>query len=296
VENGPDNQLPNDEKWLSSDWRLVLHGAGTAEWNMAVDEALFESYTSGKIAATLRIYRWDRPSISLGRFQPVERTIDVAAVSEKGIPLVRRITGGRGILHGDDLTFSIVCSHHAIGLTSHSPLSEVYFRFTALMTDAFALAGCAARQGQEYDRVGRALARAEAHGDCFATQSEADVVSERTGNKIMGGALHRRGDALLLQASAPLYSVELRDTMYTLSSEVFRGSGIIPSSAPITPIPFEALRSALIEALSKRTYLIPKRSDLTANELAMTVALISTRYHSEAWKVRARLLQSSLTD
>ena len=81
-----------------------MHGRGPAAWNMAVDEALLSAPHSGW---TLRFYGWHRPTVSLGYAQPFDRGVDVALAQRLAIPLVRRPTGGRAVLHAGELTYSI---------------------------------------------------------------------------------------------------------------------------------------------------------------------------------------------
>lgn len=76
---------------------------------MAVDAALLASRERGEARPTLRLYRWERPTVTLGRFQPVGG-IDVAACRAEGIALARRPTGGRGVLHDDEVTYSVTAS------------------------------------------------------------------------------------------------------------------------------------------------------------------------------------------
>lgn len=74
---------------------------------MAVDRAILDAYEAGVAPPTLRLYAWRRPTVSLGRFQPLE-DVDRDACERYGIELCRRPTGGRGVLHDDELTYSIV--------------------------------------------------------------------------------------------------------------------------------------------------------------------------------------------
>lgn len=74
---------------------------------MAVDRAVLLARERGESPATLRLYRWSRPTVSLGRFQRLD-DVDVAACAELGIDVVRRPTGGRGVLHDQELTYSVV--------------------------------------------------------------------------------------------------------------------------------------------------------------------------------------------
>lgn len=89
-------------------WRFIDSGANTAEFNMALDEDLLYSVAERGAPAALRFYTWAPPAVSLGRFQRVEAAVDLDACRRLGISVVRRITGGRAVLHNHELTYSIV--------------------------------------------------------------------------------------------------------------------------------------------------------------------------------------------
>lgn len=74
---------------------------------MAVDRALLDAHEAGQAPATLRLYGWRAPTVSLGRFQRAD-DVDLAVCREYGVELCRRPTGGRGVLHDDEVTYSIV--------------------------------------------------------------------------------------------------------------------------------------------------------------------------------------------
>jgi lipoate-protein ligase A len=88
-------------------WRLVIGGAGDGAWNMAVDRAILSAHEAGDVPPTLRLYTWSRPTVSLGRFQRAA-DVDLEACGSEGIGTCRRPTGGRGVLHDDELTYSLV--------------------------------------------------------------------------------------------------------------------------------------------------------------------------------------------
>lgn len=88
-------------------WRLILDDPAEGAWNMALDRALLDAYDAGEVPPTLRLYSWNRPTVSLGRFQPLE-DLDLAVCASRGIAACRRPTGGRGVLHDDEVTYSIV--------------------------------------------------------------------------------------------------------------------------------------------------------------------------------------------
>jgi len=92
---------------VTPEWRLLDDGACDSAWNMAVDRAIQIQHAAGECPPTVRLYRWQRPTVTLGRFQP-SSGVDGAACQSLGIDVVRRFTGGRGVLHDDELTYSFV--------------------------------------------------------------------------------------------------------------------------------------------------------------------------------------------
>lgn len=88
-------------------WRLIEHGPVDGALNMAIDRAVQLSREKGASPPTLRLYRWSRPTATLGRFQDVA-SVDMHYAASHGIDVVRRSTGGRGVLHDAELTYSVV--------------------------------------------------------------------------------------------------------------------------------------------------------------------------------------------
>src|SRR5690625_7142988 len=77
---------------------------------MAIDEKLLTWHSEGKIPPTLRFYRWANPSLSIGHFQNIEKTLDLSGIKKHNCQLVRRLTGGSAVLHDDELTYSLAVS------------------------------------------------------------------------------------------------------------------------------------------------------------------------------------------
>jgi lipoate-protein ligase A len=87
------------------DARLILDPPARGTWNMAVDEALFQTSQSSR-QTTIRFYEWDEATLSLGYFQAFECRNTHAP--SRDCPLVRRSTGGGAIVHDRELTYSLV--------------------------------------------------------------------------------------------------------------------------------------------------------------------------------------------
>ena len=89
-------------------WRLFDTGAHIGAYNMAVDEELLARAQAGEQVPVLRFYTWDPPAVSIGRFQKIEDAVNAEACKRRGIDIVRRITGGRAVLHYRELTYSVI--------------------------------------------------------------------------------------------------------------------------------------------------------------------------------------------
>src|SRR6266576_7340028 len=93
---------------MSEPYRFLSTNVHNAPMNMAIDESILTHHLKGEAPPTLRVFRWSQPSISLGRFQSVEREILIDICEQQGIAVVRRPTGGRAVYHRDEFTYSIV--------------------------------------------------------------------------------------------------------------------------------------------------------------------------------------------
>ncbi len=173
-------------------YRFINTGVLDAALNMAIDEAILTHHLKGEVAPTLRVFRWSQPSISLGRFQNVEREIQQEICQQRGVTLVRRPTGGRAVYHRDEFTYSIVISKK-YGVPSGVVASYAYLAQGLLA--ALRLLGVEAEISDE--RVNKHPSAA-----CFASSTQADLTSG--GFKLVGSAQVWKENALLQQGSLPL--------------------------------------------------------------------------------------------
>ena len=123
---------------VTAPWRLIIdESPADGAWNMALDRALQMTREAGESPATLRLYRWVRPTVTLGHFQAAD-SVDLEFCDESGIDVVRRFTGGRGVLHDDEVTYSIVA-----GLDDGIPrgVAASYRLFCAGLAQAYRLLG-----------------------------------------------------------------------------------------------------------------------------------------------------------
>ncbi len=94
-----------------AEWVLLPLRTDDAFASMAIDEALLMLNSEGKSPNTIRFWRWQPSSVSLGCFQSLEREVDLTVAQSRGVDVVRRITGGGAVFHDHDgeLTYSVVC-------------------------------------------------------------------------------------------------------------------------------------------------------------------------------------------
>ena len=176
---------------MSRQWRLIKDGPGDPAWNMAVDEALARTSGAGSLP-TLRLYTWAPSALSLGYFQKSDG-IRFDELKRLGIVPVRRITGGRAVLHFGDLTYSITTPS-----ADDVPIevSKSYRYFCKGLLAAFGTLGIDAGFGNE--RSNRSALNA-----CFTLSTGADIVFD--GKKFVGSAQKRIGPSLLQHGSILLH-------------------------------------------------------------------------------------------
>ena len=173
-------------KWI---WR-VDDVPGSPAHNMDTDAGLLAAMAEPGALPSVRVYTWDRAAVSFGRLQREE---PVKALYP-GLPVVRRPTGGRAVLHGEDLTISVALRLDWLPEDRRSVLTSHEFVMDPIK-DALISLGLTAGYG------GCPLGSQKDIVDCFALSASCDLVDSYTGKKLAGSAQRREGDALLQQVS-----------------------------------------------------------------------------------------------
>lgn len=252
-------------------WRLVLHDGRPAAYNMAVDESILTAYAAGDIPPTLRLYGWERPAISLGYFQDIERSrLDLHYCEQAGVDVVRRPTGGRAVLHGHDLTFSVAVGDDRIPSDYQGVLGSHVWLMRGIVAGLGKL-GLDTEIGPE----SRSKAQASANADCFAHVAECDVRSA-DGAKIAGAAQVRRSGALLEQGSVPHVEPVVD------YGRIFGGIEASPACV-LRGIPRRTIEQAIVEGFSKSLGIAFEIWDLTHHEVEFARDLEIEKYASADW-------------
>jgi len=265
-------------------WRLIVNGEADGASNMAIDEAILGAVSEGLAPPTLRLYAWSPPCISLGRNQPLSQ-VDLESCSAAGVDVVRRPTGGRAILHTDELTYSVALS--VVDPRAAAGVTEGYRRLSEGL-----LAGLR--------RLGVGAGPAESGGPgegasgpaCFEVPSHHEITAG--GRKLVGSAQWRAKGGVLQHGSLPLegeigrivdYLAVPEEGRETLRRAV-RARGCTLEQVLARRVPFAEAACALVEGFAGALNLSLVEGALTAPEHARATGLRETRYASPEWTRR----------
>lgn len=240
--------------------------------NMAIDEALFLSYLKNKIPV-LRIYEWEPPAISIGRFQNIT---NLFKENFSKYQIVRRITGGGSILHHQEITYSIVCSPDDLGIKKIEVKKgfKILTEFLIKTYRDFGLnAGYAISNFKKNLGIKTQL--------CFAGKEEYDIVIDR--KKIGGNAQKRSKDSIFQHGSIPLM------IDFDLFNEVFN-KDFIPNKDSITWLKDYILDQDIIKFKERLKYNFEQslniklyNDNLTFDEENLKNILIKEKYSNKEW-------------
>src|SRR6266496_5860213 len=261
-------------------YRFVNTGIQDAALNMALDESILLHHINGEVPPTLRAFGWSQPSISLGRFQSVEREIESERCLQQGVALVRRPTGGRAVYHRDEFTYSI-----GIGKRDGVPAGVVaaYAYLAQGLLAALRELGVQAELSDE--RVSKHPSAA-----CFGSSTQADLTSE--GFKLVGSAQVWKDSSLLQQGSLPLAdrAVEFFGLLRYPDEEA-RTEALAIYREKTTPLHtftpnanWDDVAQAFRLGFSSALHTIFVPGEISASEWKLAQQLVEEKYSKLAWR------------
>ncbi len=274
---------------MTERWRLILHPPHDGATNMAIDEAILCAVGSADVLPTLRLYAWSPACLSLGCAQHAA-DVDVDRLREQGWDAVRRMTGGRAILHGDELTYSVALPKtHALAAGG---IVDSYRRLSAALLDALNAIGLAANTYKGGDSVTRSPSAV-----CFEQPSDYEITAD--GKKLIGSAQARKHNSqhgvILQHGSLPL-SGDLSRICDALSfcdaaeREAAKARvlarAITLETAIGRVVSWQTAAEALSAAFAARFDIHFVGSTLSAAERVHAEALRESRYAADTWTFR----------
>lgn len=266
-------------------WRIIRTPPARGDWNMAVDEAVLEAAGRKEVPPTLRLYAWDPPCLSLGFAQP-SSDVDLPALESRGWMLVRRPTGGRAILHTDELTYSAAAPLDEPRVAGG--VLESYRRLAQALLRALEMLGLPARADKEYPSAG-----APAGGPvCFEVPSNYEITVD--GKKLVGSAQARRKEGVLQHGSLPLYGDLTRITQaLTYPDQAAREKAaqrLLEHAANAEllgcRLSWDAAAGAFQAAFQEVLNLRLEEEELTPAELHRAEELVRDKYGHSSWTHR----------
>jgi len=241
--------------------------------NMAVDEYLFRSL--GQTPQTcVRFYQWKRPTASLGYSQALDKVVDIDFCRKNGIDIVRRITGGKLVLHWREITYSMVSSDQQ---AFSSTLAESYRLISNALIRGLKKIGLEARlAGAPPSSYGKG------NMPCFSYPARDEI--EMEGKKIIGSAQKRLGSRFLQHGSIPLYSDEgLLKQAALLQGENGRIRMTSLSEALGKPVTFEWVVEHLASGISESFGIRFAPRVFRADEHAVIFRIQKEKYENDDW-------------
>lgn len=270
--------------YVPATWRLIIGSEADGATNMAVDQAILEAVIEGSSPPTLRFYAWSPPCLSLGRSQPLS-DVDLGACRAAGVDVVRRPTGGRSILHTDELTYSVALLQ--TDARAEGGVLEGYRRLSEGLLAGLQRLGVAAIQA-----MGRRKPQAEPTAICFETPADYEItVDDR---KLVGSAQWRARGGVLQHGTLPLCGDLTRILDYLALSRVERESqrrhlrlrAITLEEAMGQVIPFDRVARDLAAGFAQALNLIFVPGELTPQERQLVAKFRKTIYDFSGWAAR----------
>ncbi len=252
---------------------------------MAVDEAISQAVAEGLAPPTLRFYAWAPPCVSLGRNQPIAG-VDLVRIAARGYQVVRRPTGGRAILHTDELTYSLIASPQHPLMAGY--VLDSYLRISHGLVAGLRRLGIAAEEAPGANRAGPDVSAA-----CFEVPSAYEIVAD--GRKILGSAQARRAKSVLQHGSLPLTGdltrvVDCLAFPDEAARDALRASlaGHAATAATLAgrAISYDEALAALVEGMVEALGIELVDAELTDQEHTWTEELIHDRYGNSEWTAR----------
>ena len=253
-------------------------GASGGPTNMGVDEALA---TLCRDHPVLRFYGWEAPTLSIGYFQRTDE-IDLGACCTSAVSLVRRPTGGRAVLHQQDLTYSLVLPLRPpwTGLS----IAESYYRINSCLKRGLETLGVAASFGNAPGHASDASSPL-----CFSAVGRHDVL---VGGKKVIGSAQRRFPAAILQQGSILLDFDptgiaflLRSGKRAATADLLGIIGSLRETMGWLPDRL-VVEAAIREGVSREMGIEFGEGTLGPEELKLSDQLAMDRYASEVWTFR----------
>ena len=276
---------------MREQWRFIETPKLDPALNMAIDEAVLIVHSEGRVPPTIRFYTWQPATLSIGYFQKAREEINLHHVKARRLGFVRRITGGRAVLHDQELTYSVVVrADHPLIPES---VTESYRVISTGLLHGFLDLGLDA-----YFAVPRTLEEQAAltkprSSVCFDSSSWYELVVE--GRKVAGSAQTRQRGVVLQHGSILLdLDVELLFELFQFSHErlkerlkkQFVHKAVAINQLLDKPVTVEVISPIFKQGFATALNLELVTDSLTEEEWELAQQLAREKYGCDEWNFR----------
>ena len=270
-------------------WRLLYTPPSSGAWNMAVDESILEHIHRGESQPTLRLYAWNPPCLSLGHAQSFA-DVDMARVKANGWEVVRRVTGGRAILHTDELTYSVTGSTEEPVLAGG--VLESYNRLAQALLFAIRELGLPVEM-KEHVLDGHPAAL-NLNPVCFEVPSTYEITV--SGKKLIGSAQARKKEGVLQHGSLPLTGDLTRicqalvfkdETAREIAAQRLLTRATTVESVSGVETDWETAAQALVKGFEAQLGIQFERGEMSVSESQRAEELVMEKYAHPSWTERS---------
>lgn len=260
-------------------WRLIDTGPLSGRENMAIDEALFRCFDPASSQPVLRLYGWQPPALSLGRFQKAAADLDLDRCRADNLTIVRRITGGGAIYHADELTYSLVCGPSQI--PAAASVKESFRVLTGFLLGLYRALGLQAAYAADLAPAGSRLGQRTPL--CFAGKESYDILVN--GRKLGGNAQRRSRQIIFQHGSIPLQQRAAQCLRYlAIKPQGIEQASTCLSDEGITT-DYDQLQQTLVAQFQAQLGASLQASALTAQEEALSRTLAAGKYGEDRWNL-----------
>lgn len=275
---------------MTETWNFINTGSKDPYYNMAMDEALLNFVSRGEIDPVIRFYTWNPATLSMGYFQRLKKEIDIEKVKEKGYGLVRRQTGGRGVLHDKELTYSVIVpeSHPKMPTT----VTEAYRVISQGLLEGFKNLGFETYFAVPRSKEEREKLKQPRSSVCFDAPSWYELVVE--GRKIAGSAQTRQ-KGVILQHGSILQDIDVdelfdlfifkHDRLKNKMKEAFVDKAVAINDISEKHITLNEMEDAFKEGFKEGLQIEFKPLTLT-DEQMNKVKELEEKFRSDEWTYR----------
>jgi len=270
-------------------FRLIRDGARTGALNMAIDDLLFRQREDSKeTSAVLRIYRWSPPALSIGFHQRYDVACDEAFLLGRNIDIVRRPTGGKAVLHHEELTYSVTASLEE-GFFKGDSLDQSYAKIAMGLKRGLELLGLSPELEQRERKL-----NVSSPSPCFLVPTQKEILVG--GKKVIGSAQKRGVNAFLQHGSIPIrldYELLARATR-NRNEDIEGYKKHFTSLGEFLPsLTEDALEEAMAKGFKEFFGGTWEERPLSHSEIGRAVEIMEERYGTDLWNKKPRTITNA---